>query len=599
MTVRFRLLGPLQLMVADQVVEIRSARHRALLAALLLRANRFVPSSHLTEVLWGSRPPSSFQATLCSHVMRLRHHLDRHGAPGLLCTKPGGYLMSVDTGAVDLLVFDRLRATADEARQRDDQFGELMALSEATALWQGDVLSNVDSDLLHREEVPSLTECLLAVVERRVEVGMALGRHMELLSELFALTAQHPLRQRFWYQLIQSLCLADRQPEALAAYERMRVLLAERLGMDPGSELRALHMRILKGDGQHAIEPARPRGPAAPESVTSTGPGERACQLPIAVADFVGRDEVAADVTGILAGGLEAAPVLVLHGAPGVGKTALAVRVAYQVRDAFPDGQWFVQLGGSSGAVRSATEVLADLLRYAGMRPPKMPKGEAARAAMLRAFLADRAVLLVLDDAADVSQVQPLLPGTSRSKALVTSRPALQGLAVLYGAAVRPVGPLEPDESALLLRRLIGQRASGDLAHELARLCCHVPLALRIAAASLASQPRRGLADYVASLDRPDRLDRLAVPGDRRVSVRCAIEASYSSLDPGAQELLCALARQPAPSMSACQIGLGLELATEQVTASLGVLVEAGLLETDGCAYSVPDLIRLFAVSLG
>jgi DNA-binding SARP family transcriptional activator len=606
---RFRVLGPVELLCRGGSAEIGSAKTRSLLAALLLQANRFVSSAHLAEVLWGGCLPPTYRTTLYSHVMRLRHFLEGYGCAGVIHTEPAGYLIEADADTLDLLTFGRFLEAAGQARQEADPVGELMALTSACGLWSGPALANVDSDLLHREEVPRLTEELLRVLERQISVGLGLGRYAEFLGELRELTTRYPHRERFWAQLMEAYCLAGRRSEALTAYADVRRLLAGELGIEPGPDLRDLHMRILRGEGLPGQEagPAtvKPAPPVAAAPVVAAGaraaPPGGMCQLPCAVPGFVGRASMIAELVALLGGdqGQQAARVAVLHGAPAVGKTAVAVRAAHELRGQFPDGQWFVTLGASAGAPRPPGELLGDLLHSAGVHAGAIPPGETARAALLRACLADRAVLLLLDDAASVGQVEPLLPGAGQCRVLVTSRCSLRGLAALYGASVRRLPPLNADESRQLLLGLLGDRA-GDVANAeaLARLCGHVPLALRIAAATFAARRGLDLAAFVSDLDCPDRLRRLALPGEGRLSLRAVIAPSYDCLDPSTQRLLRVLARCPDPRVTAERAATAAGLPLAAAEASLAELADTGLLDEDWPYFLVPELIRLFAAGM-
>lgn len=590
--VSFRVLGPVELLSDGGPIAIGSAKARALLAALLLRANHFVPIARLAEVLWGEELPLTYRSTLHSHVMRLRHLLERYRCAETIRTAPTGYLISASPDTLDLLGWGQLTTRAAQAREDADRVGELMLLTSACGLWTGRVLANVESDLLQREEVPRLAEELLQALERRIDVGLELGRHAEFTGELRDLTARYPYRERFWAQLMEAYCRAGQQSEAVSAYAEVQQRLADDLGIDPGSELQDLHMRILRN------EPPARQDLAVAMPARQSPPGGL-CQLPIDVPCFTGRRDIIAELTERLGDETVPTQVAVLHGAPAVGKTAVAIRVAYQLRSKFPDGQWFVPLGGSASCARSAAEVLEDLLYASGLRDGEIPPGPQARAALLRARLADRRVLLVLDDAASVGQVESVLPGTGVCQVLVTSRRSLRGLCALYGATIRRLPPLSADESIQLLRYLLdGRTTDVAAARSLTRLCGHLPLALRIAAAILAARPEVGLAEYVSELERPGLLDRLVLPGGCHLSVRAAIASSYDSLNSRAQWLLGVLARQPGDKFSLGQVAATLGMPERTTADLLAELADAGLIDEDGPAVLVPEMVRLFASGL-
>ncbi|MGQ0779372.1 MAG: BTAD domain-containing putative transcriptional regulator [Pseudonocardiales bacterium] len=494
--VRFAVLGPLTLRRGRRPVRLGGPRPRALLASLLLRANQLVGVDQLVDRLWGADPPKDARAALQVVVARLRQALDTDAER--VRTQPGGYLIAVAPDELDLLRFNELVARAEEASLAGDVAAESMLLTEAVGLWHGPPLTNVSSDLLHREDVAQLAERRLLAEERRIDAGLRLGRHAALIPELTSLTAQHPLRERFWVQLALALYRSGRQAEALATYRSVAKLLSDELGLDPGPELRQLHQAVLTADPTLAV----------PDALPLSQPWQVHCQLPLDIDAFVGRERLVDQLVELLGSGADnSLPIVALSGSPGVGKSALAIRVAHQLRSAFPDGQWYLQLTGTSATPRSPSDVLAELLVTAGLPATVLPAGLHERAAVLRARLADRRVLLVCDDAASVDQVRPLLPGTAGCGVLVTSRTNLSGLA-LQGAHHIILDPLSSAEATELLTGLLGAgrvHAEPEAAAELAGLCDHIPLALRIAAANLMARPRTSLGAYVVGQNCPRR----------------------------------------------------------------------------------------------
>src|SRR5690349_16801236 len=238
---QFRLLGPMEVRLDGSAVVLRAGKHRALLAALLLRPNRVVPVTELVEHVWGHAPPARTRGTLQTYVMRLRAVL---GDPSLIQTAPDGYWMRVDPLAVDA---HRFADAAARGRSSSDLVTARTAFAEALELWRGPVLSDVPSETLYSEHAPRLTELLMTVHEQRVDVELALGNHADLVPELFGLTRDHPLRERFWAQLMLALYRSSRQAEALEAFRQLDRTLDEQLGIDPSDELRALHQAILVG----------------------------------------------------------------------------------------------------------------------------------------------------------------------------------------------------------------------------------------------------------------------------------------------------------------------------------------------------------------
>jgi DNA-binding SARP family transcriptional activator/Tfp pilus assembly protein PilF len=506
---QFRLLGPLDVRLGDTSVVLRAGKHRALLAALLLRPNRVVPVTELVEHVWGDAPPARTRGTLQTYVMRLRAAL---GDPSLIQTAADGYRMRVDPLAVDVHRFADAAARGRTAAAANDLVTARKAFAEALELWRGPVLSDVPSETLYAENAPRLTELLMTVHEQRIDVELALGNHADLVPELFALTRDHPLRERFWGQLMLALYRSSRQAEALEAFRQLDRTLDEQLGIDPSAELRALHQAILMGAPSLAApvvarEPER--APASP------------MRLPDDLADFTGRAWHVERISGLIAGG--SVPIVTLAGPPGVGKTTLAVHVAHLLRDRFPDGQLYVDLRGYSlGPPADEMDLLSRFLRALGVPPDEIPPDADEQSTMLRSLVSGRRMLLVLDNASAPDQVRPLLPGTASCRVIVTSRDDLRGLIAMNGARTVPVDVFAPAESVSLLSQLLGP---GDHA-ELAARCGHLPLALRVAAAYLAGR------------------DDVTISGS-------PIELAYAALPPAPQRLFRLLSLVPGPDFTA------------------------------------------------
>lgn len=444
----FRILGRITVLEEGREIPISAPRLRTLLAALLVNANQTVSASELIQWLWDGEPPAHPLRALHTAVSRLRGLI----GPGLgLRHQAGGYRLEVPAGSLDLCRFRLLieAGTAD-------------ALTEALRLWRGEPLTGAHDSAVVRDRRAVLQEEWLRAAEQLVDARLALREYTDLIPELTSLTRRYPLRERFWAQLMLALHSSSRQAEALAAYEELAALLRDELGIDPGEEVRRLHLAVLNG--------------------TVQAPWQVHRQLPADIGDFVGRqDEVDAIVAHLAAA---AVPVITISGPPGVGKTALAVRVAHLVKDRYPDGQWF--------------------LREADAAPP-----------------ADKRVLILLDDAVDSDQVRRLLLASHNSAVLATSRDEL----ALDGAFGTTLAVLEPDEAVELLRAVIGAdrvdqepQATADLAD----LCGCLPLALRIAAGHLALRPGEPITAYADHLRGSNRMLALAVLGDHDAAVEAA-----------------------------------------------------------------------------
>jgi DNA-binding SARP family transcriptional activator len=285
--VEFGVLGPLEVTDGRRRVWIPAAKQRMLLAALLLRVGELVTLDELAEAIWGDALPDDPRKVVQTYMSRLRQLL---GDGGLIHSRPEGYVPTVARDEVDLGRFEMLLEQAREAADSGDRHREAALLREALGLWRGEPLADMSSTALHREVVARLAEQRLEALHRRIEAELALGRHAELVAELRALTQRHPLRERLWAQLMRALYRCGRQADALAAYQRVRGVLAEELGMDPGPELRALHQAILTGDPTLMVPVASAR----------RGAWVGQFQLPVDVGDFVGRLGLVDQVTSLL-----------------------------------------------------------------------------------------------------------------------------------------------------------------------------------------------------------------------------------------------------------------------------------------------------------
>ncbi|NUT95111.1 MAG: AAA family ATPase, partial [Saccharothrix sp.] len=458
----FGVLGPLVVRRGGRLVPITAAKHRIVLATLLLGANRSVPASDLIRRVWGELTPDRAAQTLPVYVMRLRRAL---GDPPLIHTTPTGYRIDLPRDALDLHRFADLAEQGAALAAARDFEGSRAVYEQALGHWRGSALADVPSESLHETEVPNLTEQRLRVTSELIDVKLWLGRCDEVIADLRRLTAQHPLRERFWSQLMVALYRVDRQADALDAYRQASTALARELGVDPSDRLRAVHHAILTGDPSLHQPAADTWAPVS--------------QLPAPVGNFVGRAAELARVTALLT---RAAATVVVCGPPGVGKTAFATAVGHAVRDRYPDGQLYVNLRGhSTSAPLTTSAVLARFLRAMGVRADHIPVDEDDLVRGYRARLRGRRVLITLDNAASAEQVLPLLPGEPGCSVVITSRNELRK--PLRATLVR-LDVLRGDEAWKLLARSLGPEAAVaqfDAIAELARLCGYLPLALRIA----------------------------------------------------------------------------------------------------------------------
>ncbi|MGR6921937.1 AfsR/SARP family transcriptional regulator [[Actinomadura] parvosata] len=637
----FAILGTIRLNGPEGRVRL-SRKQRAVIAALLLHPNATVSTERLIAAVWDD-PPRSAVANIQTYVHQLRRLLDGSGLE--VRTEGSGYVCEVPPGRLDLHAFEEGLRRARAARATGDLEAAEREYATAVALWRGTPAEDVPLSRALAPRVTELEERLEVARSEWVDVRLALGRE-DLVAELRALVAAHPLRERSWEQLVVALHRSGRRDEALDAFRQARELLVAELGIEPGPELRRLHAALLAGSDDLATrpEPRRSRAtspaghddPGARTRATLAHPGgdsegwagpgphrvrdrelgaagavpapfRRLCQLPADTADFVGREAEIAELTALLRAreGRLSPPIVIVSGLPGIGKTTLAVHLAHLLRADYPDGQLFVRLGQDARGPREPGELLDVLLRSLGLDGAAIPASAEERARLLRQRLADRAVLVVLDEAVEEAQLRPLLPGTPRGAVLVTSRsrlPALEG-------AERLALDLPGEKDArMLLERVAGPGRIGTApgaAEQILRSCGRLPLAIRVAGARLATRPVWPASELATRLAGRG-LDELVVGG---LDVRATFEPSYAALPEPARhafrllglagldsvaEWSVAALLGPAPSGRDGTFGL-------EADAALETLVARGMLtstEVDGAGqprYRLHDLLRVYA----
>ncbi|MFC9508427.1 BTAD domain-containing putative transcriptional regulator [Streptomyces sp. NPDC057002] len=607
---KFAVLGALTTADDDGVAfVVRGAKPRALLAVLLLEPNRTVPPDTVTAALWGEDPPPTATASLHNHVARLRRDLRDTGGTRLR-TMPHGLELRVGADELDREAFEGRVRRAVEARSREDWEAAERAAGEALALWRGTPFADVPA-LAGHPVVTFLREQRLQALECRFEALLRLGRPEGLAADLGLLVEEHPFREALHRQLILALGRTGRRAEALARFRSLRRTLVEELGVEPGPALQDAHQEVLRSaTHRQASEPPAPAAPlTAPESDPPAVPGPtppRPEQLPAPPGGFVGRAEHIAEIRAALESDRAGTACAVISGMPGVGKTGLALHIAEQLRPAFPDGRLYLNLHGATPGITPLTpaDALAALLHGLGVDTRRIPGDEAAGSALLRSALAATRTLLVLDDAASVSQVRPLLPAGAGCAVLLTSR---QPLATLGAATHVRLEPLPPRDGALLLERAAGRTWAAADARAVARLadlCGHLPLALRICAARLRSRTALSvekLAERLARLE--DRLDHLELEDlSVRRSLTAAHEALTGSGDPRDRDAATALALVGAldlPEYGAPLMAVATGYSERRAEQALDRLAEVALLQETRWGRYVPhDLVRDFAREL-
>jgi DNA-binding SARP family transcriptional activator/tetratricopeptide (TPR) repeat protein len=597
MRVVVRLLGPLEVECAGWPVPIGAAKERLVVAVLALNAGRVVPVERLVDAVWGEDPPESAALTVRGLVSRLRKTLAAAGCPEVITTRSPGYLLAADAVEVDV---DRFQALAADGRARlaAGAAGQAAAtLRDALALWRGDRLAESDG-LRLCGEAARLAEARLATLEVRIDADLATGRHAELVSELEELCQAHQVRERLWGQRMLALYRCGRQADALAAYRQLRTALADELGLDPSDELRRLETAILAHDPTLT-------SPAAEQPAARFIPGPVPRQLPTPPRSFTGREPELAYLDALLTAdaGLPTAMVIAaLSGTAGVGKTALAIHWAHRVADRFPDGQLYVNLRGfdPTGSVMHPAKALRGFLDALAVPAQRIPAEPDAQLGLYRSLLADKRLLIVLDNARDAEQVRPLLPGSPTVLVVATSRSQLSGLVAVEGA--HPV-TLDLLSTAGARELLIGRLGAGRLAAEptavddIITRCTRLPLALAMVAARAATHPGFGLAVLAKELhEASGGLDAFADAEDATTDIRAVFSWSYQRLSTEAARLFRLLGLHPGPDISAAAAASLAGLVTTRVRPLLAQLACAHLiLEHTPGRYTFHDLLRAYA----
>jgi DNA-binding SARP family transcriptional activator/Tfp pilus assembly protein PilF len=585
MGVEFEVLGDIQVKVDGESLAMGHARQLCVLAALVHDIGAAVSVGQLLSRVWGEDRPKGGRKVLYSYLTRLRQNLG--AAEGITIVRAhGSYVLTGDEEMVDLHRFRRLLADARAAD--DEQAAELF--SRAFALWRGKPFGALSTAWIDDLRTQLEAERFAAALDRN-DVELRLGHHRDLLPEMLAESAAHALDERLTGQVMIALHRCGRSADADRHYRRILRRLAEELGVDPSPRLRELHER---GPNEGIAEPGAPGADAAPVPR----------QLPAHTLHFVGRERELAALDNALRFRRSRpgqAVVVAISGPAGVGKTTLALHWAQRVQGAFPDGQLYVNLRGFDhlGTAVPSSDALRGFLFALGVAPHRMSTDLDTQTAMYRDLLGARRMLIVLDNARDAGQVQPLLPGTGKSAVLVTSRTRLFGLVAGEGAHVVTVRPLAGHDARELLSRHLGRDrvdAEPEVVDELIARSGALPLALAVLAARAALNPGfplRALADELT--DGHVGLD--AFDGtDPETNVRAAISWSYQQLRPAAARMFRLLSAHPGPDFTtraaASLSGTDLATAGDALDELVGVhLVDQRL----PGRFALHDLVRAYA----
>ncbi len=602
------MLGPFEVRLDGQPVAIGAPKLRTMLAVLAASANRAVMPEGLVDELWGERPPASAVANIRTYAMRLRRLLP----PDRLSAAGSGYLLRVRPGELDLDVFAELVAAGRTALANGDPATGAEALTSACGLWRGRPFESVPVGAGLAARRTALEDVYLSTAELAFEAQLRLGRHHAVLPLLRGHVGAHPLREHGQALLMLALYRVGDPAAALDVFASARAALVGDIGIEPGTELTELRQAVLRRDNALlwsavSAESYPVEAPDPPMPGDATKPADRPrpaeplpvpMEVPASIADFVGRRGELGELGAMLRAGPPpdapgSAVIVAISGMGGIGKTTLAVRLAHEVRDEYPDGCLYVDLRGTDAQPTPPRVVLGAFLHALGISTETTPADLAGRERLYRSVLAGRRMLLVLDNAATDGQVRPLLPGAGCG-VLVTSRPLLTGLA---GARLVAVDPLPLTDGVRLLTRVAGQSRIGgqrDDAERVVALCGGLPLAIRVAAVRLVRSRTMDtvhLADRLA--DERRRLDEL-VAAD--LDVRASLEVGYQHLDGQAARLLGLLSLVPFPTVTPAFGAALLELPAREAERLFDDLSAAHLISiVDGDRYRIHDLVRLHA----
>jgi DNA-binding SARP family transcriptional activator/tetratricopeptide (TPR) repeat protein len=596
------MLGELELRVAGEPVPLGPPKQRTVLAALLVDAGHFVRTETIVDRVWGATPPAEARNALYAHIMRLRRILERAAGEGdqpRLDRATGGYLLRIDPDQVDWRRFCRLADRARDTASGDQQRAEL--LREALGLWQGPPLEGLSGGWVIGFRA-SCRQRYLDAVMAWAQVELRLANHDPVVATVRELAREHPLVEPLTAVLMRALHAAGRDAEALDAYANLRHHLADQLGTDPGPELQQLHQAILRQD----LEAPGPERPAVATPTTRARSAAPA-QLPGDVPSFVGRPTELAWLDGALADA-ERQPTAVvistISGTAGVGKTTLALHWAHRVRDRFPDGQLYLDLRGfdPAGAVVSPGTALRGFLGALRVPPERIPSDLDAQTALYRSLLADRRMLIVLDNAADARQVRPLLPGTPGCLVLITSRDQLPGLIATEAARPITLDLLPPAQARELFARRVGpDRAAAEpgAVDQIVDRCACLPLALAIVAARAVTRPQVRLARLADELRTPaGGLDAFA-GSDPVADIRSVFSWSYRALSAGAARLFRLLGLHPGTEVGTTAAASLAGIDAREASRLLSELAQAHLLaEPAPARFTCHDLLRTYAIEL-
>lgn len=578
----FDVLGPLTIRRDGQPIRLSAGLLQRMLFILLLSRGEPVQVDALADALWNGQPPRTAKKTMHVYIHRLRSAL---GGDLPIVHSIAGYALRIPSTALDAWRFEEMLTEAKAAANAGDRSKAWLLYVAAESLWRGEPYADADDLPRANTERQRLHDLRLRCFEARMNIGLELGRHHDLVSELRQAHVEHPFQEGLCALFMIALYRSGRRAEALEVYRDHYRLLGEELGMEPMPELRQLQDRVLKDDPALQLRPS----------------GKAHRFLPSDIAGFVGRGDGLEWLDHRMVGS-PGGPFIItaIDGVAGIGKTALAVRWAHRAAERFPDGQLYVNLRGyDDRQPLQPLEALTHLLRCLDVSAEQLPGEVETAAAMFRSVLSGRRTLLVLDNARSAEQIRPLLPGDPANFVLITSREKLSGLVASEGAQRLMLGLLGIDDCLALIRWMIGdERATREpeAVHMLVDACGRLPLALRIAATHLADRPEMSVASLVDQLTGGDRLAMLSLEDDPHRGLQAVLDQSYRALAPELQRAFAYLGIFPGAELSAELAAPLIDCGVDQALSFLDRLAAGHLIEQRSTGrYAMHDLVREYA----
>lgn len=589
--VRVRVLGPLDVSDADGPIPLGAPMQRCLFALLAAQPGIPVSREEIVETLWRGHPPPTWQNVVHTYVGRLRKTVRGGQDHQCIATVGAAYVLTADGLGLDVLDFDRHVATGARLASEGDLVAAADEYATALALWRGPVFADLPESLRTGPVSAAVGARRVRAALAYADIALVIGDHDRAASALRPLVDCEPFHEGLHSRLMLAHAGAGDQGAALALFAGIRARLVDELGVDPGVELQRAHYDVLH---QQVRSPRLP-----PLTVASR-------QLPPSTPWFTGRSAElseldAAVTTASAAGG--AVVLSAVAGAGGMGKTSLALQWAHDNIDRFPDGQLFVDLRGfdPSGQPVPPAVAVRGFLAALGVEAKNVPASPEAQEALYRSTIADKRVLLVLDNAADSAQVVPLLPGTASCTVLVTSRNRLADVVTRHCARIVHLDVLsEPEARRLLTRRLGTARtaAEPDAVIRLLASCAGLPLALGIVAARAEMRQDMSLAALADELrDTGDRLRGLDA-GEPASDLSAVLSWSCAALAPEHLEVFEVLGSVAMPEIGAHAAAALTGRSPASAASALLALERVSLVEQpEPGRFRMHDLVRLYAAS--